>query len=147
RQPVEEVATEHRVPGRVAQCAERVDLGLSEAQVAQPRTERSETRRHAEARLVCAVVRVTAEEMVELGGLLGDALAEVDLRHHELVEIGEQRAARRGPPLTNLLAGRHSPTTVTPAAANSDRTVGTASGYTGRVAAHTTSVANPAAAA
>ncbi len=73
-------------------------------QPVEPAEERRQPGRHAEAGLVGPVVGCRPEEVVELGAPLGDPLADVHLRHRQLVHVGEQRPAGRRPSVDDPFA-------------------------------------------
>jgi hypothetical protein len=73
-------------------CSQGVNLGVAEADALHPFNEGLQTRRDAEARLMRAVVGVTAEEVLETGLALVQAKLEVDLGHRQLVKVSVEDA-------------------------------------------------------
>ena len=110
-QPPEELALEHPRSGRRRHRSERFDVFLLDRQPVEPAEEWRQPGRDTEAGLVGPVVRGRSEEVVELGAPLGESLADVHLRHRQLVHVGEQRPADRRPPVDDSIAEPGHPAT------------------------------------
>ncbi len=93
-QPVKEVVAEDPIAATPGLPPQIVDVLVTEVRLAHPVEQPFQTRVHAVARLVPSVVGVAAEEVVELHRDLVEALAEVELGHGQLVEVGEEDALR-----------------------------------------------------
>ena len=91
-QPVEEVVVEDALARRTALAAQILDVFIATARGLHPLQERFESGVDAVPGLVRAVIGIAAEEVLELHDGFVQALAEVQLRHGELVLIGEQDA-------------------------------------------------------
>ena len=91
-QPVEKVVVEDALARRTALAAQILDVFVAEARGLHPLQQRFEPGVDAVPGLVRAVIGIAAEEVLELHDGFVQALAEVQLRHGELVLIGEQDA-------------------------------------------------------
>jgi hypothetical protein len=91
RELVEEAGREERTPGRGAQLGEVLEIGGLEGQVLDPLERLAEPAEHREG----TTERSVAEAELERRRQLVTAGAPVAARHGQLVQVGEQRAARR----------------------------------------------------
>ena len=88
----EKIVGEDLAASVVALGAQVGQILVAEAGLAHPVEQPLQPGAHAVASLVQAVVRVATEEVVELGGALVEAGAEVELGHAQLVLIGKEDA-------------------------------------------------------
>jgi len=88
-QPLQEVIFQGLVAHAVALCTQVIDFLIGKMRVLHPIQQPFQPGVDAIARLVRAVIGVTAEEMVELGHFLVQAHAKIQLRHRYLVLIGK----------------------------------------------------------
>ena len=93
-EPGQESFIEASPTGMILLLSKMVEIFLSNARRVDPVEQPFQSGEHGVSRLVPAVVRIPAEEVVELGGALVEAVLPVQLRHGELVLIREEKPLR-----------------------------------------------------